>query len=635
MLQVLRAKYRHSLGRMLILFLSLVLASGFLSIGTQLYIQSVESMKAIDENTTTIAMPVIKTDSMTSDKELELSIGISSFRMERACASSAVKAYHPGTTVAARIRGYAPVVPTNEQYFLYDQQKFIFLLYRSSLSVFRVRVDSVEQRICSLPESRAIIDYETQKINGMVDNFVEMQEYRLNATVLETVIANVSIPTPTSAVITVMWQSRDGKDLLEPGKEYYIIDRHVPMLSRRKVLDKYSYRNPSTQTSLYVTPLYPFDRIQATSWPQGYYVHEEKDGVIMGATMVPVGWDEHPSVFEVDDPRAEEFLAWAKLNSEMINVTGISTVKGLPAFAWDDATIVEGRDITLKDSREGANVCLVSSFFARHHGLAIGDTLSMDMYHTEWEKISHIDCEGVYTGPMEPTQQQDYEIVGIYQAPEWVWSAYTFSPNTIFVPEGSIHMEGKTGLRYATSLILHNGSNEQFLKDVQDMGMDSGYFAIDDGGYMEFKESLELMQKDSRMVMIVCLLLYLVVTASALYMMVQHLRQDALLMQKLGASERYAARYMLLCILPIVVLSSVTAYGLSCTVYAPVIEKLEVWYTLVRPAYSSLTDSSTGMLTSTMGRYPSAIGMAAAWGLGSIMTAMFTALAKERTAKKE
>ena len=59
MLRVLLSKYRHSTGRFLVLLLILVLASTFLDTSVQLFIQSIQSARIIEENTTTLAIEQI------------------------------------------------------------------------------------------------------------------------------------------------------------------------------------------------------------------------------------------------------------------------------------------------------------------------------------------------------------------------------------------------------------------------------------------------------------------------------------------------------------------------------------------------------------------------------------------------
>ena len=55
MFRVLYSKFRHSLGRICLLLLTLLLALLFFNIAFQLYLQTGESIRKIEEKTTTIA----------------------------------------------------------------------------------------------------------------------------------------------------------------------------------------------------------------------------------------------------------------------------------------------------------------------------------------------------------------------------------------------------------------------------------------------------------------------------------------------------------------------------------------------------------------------------------------------------
>ena len=78
---------------------------------------------------------------------------------------------------------------------------------------------------------------------------------------------------------------------------------------------------------------------------------------------------------------------------------------------------------------------------------------------------------------------------------------------------------------------------------------------------MQFMASLKTMQKDAGIVMAVCFLLFLVVTFASLSLMVQHLKKDVDIMLRIGADRKYTTRYMLLCVLPVILLAAVSAYS--------------------------------------------------------------------------
>lgn len=623
MIHVLWSKLKHSPGRFLLLFSALLLAMLFLSLGMQLYRQSVESAAYIEENTTTIALfqnpeKMAWFDSAENIRDAWMTQ--TEKQLMNAASSSAVMHVHKGTTVAARIQDIRPVFPRKEQYSVYGDD-IVFLTERMNLSAFRIRVTEVLSK--SYEENTYGVS--TFEVNGewiKPDKLEYLTSYTVRAKVLENLVLNMGqyAPVPDLFTVTNGYMTDDGKSLLEVGGEYIIICDYNALPPEVSISPKGKiYRQNSVSNSnVWLSPLVLENRRYISS--ANYVYTQVAENHWQGCAKLPASFEAFPFVMETGDPRAEKMLELTRLNSELVDVTGISTVNGLPVFAWEDGYILEGRDINKQDNEQKKPVCLVSQAFAKQHLLSLGDTLSMDMYSAPW----HEDDGGNqtrlnYTGDVTPLAEAEYEIVGIYQAPEWVYSRYTFSPNTIFVPESTIPIEGQTGLKYATSLILKNGSNEQFWEDVKAMGFPEGSFTVYDGGYTEFMDSLLLMQKDARLVMSVCILLFAVVAFSGLYMMTQYLKTDTSTMMKVGASRVYTVRYMLGCTVPVILLSAAVAYLVSFSVYAPLMEKLETWYALVRPAFSNLTGSSTGMLTGTSGA-PSAMGVLCGFGMACLMT---------------
>ena len=126
-------------------------------------------------------------------------------------------------------------------------------------------------------------------------------------------------------------------------------------------------------------------------------------------------------------------------------------------------------------------------------------------------------------------------------------------------------------------------------------------------------------------------LMYIVLVISSLGMIVQHLRTDAVTMMKIGAARIYTTSYMLGCVLPIIFLSALIAYGVSCIAYRPVITTLENWYMLRRPAFSTLIEGSAGMLTGTVSAYPSPWSAGATFLIAAVTALVQTCMRRERS----
>lgn len=248
---------------------------------------------------------------------------------------------------------------------------------------------------------------------------------------------------------------------------------------------------------------------------------------------------------------AEEFLnseegaLWREMlgNLEVSNhafpIAGVQNMSWVTAFARDKAEIVQGRDFTQEELESGAKVCIISSVVAQDNGLAVGDTISPQFYdydpHSPYQKFVEDDYNVTQPGayfysdytPIAATEV--YTIVGIYEQ-DVVWQApyadayylgeedqlYTFSPNTIFVPETSVPSDmayGTQGFFY--TLILENGAVE----DVKYLEATAGYsgllsyydqgYAYASAGLFDYEAAAKLAFRTGIVVYAVVMLLFL------------------------------------------------------------------------------------------------------------------------------
>ena len=222
---------------------------------------------------------------------------------------------------------------------------------------------------------------------------------------------------------------------------------------------------------------------------------------------------------------AEEFLAseegklWREtlgnieVNNHAFPIAGIQDLSWITAFARNKAELVQGREFSQEELDSGAKVCIISSVLAQDNGLSVGDTISPQFYnydpHSPYQKFVEDDYNVTQPGayfysshtPIVTTET--YTIVGIYEQ-DVVWQApfasatgvgeedqlYTFSPNTIFVPETSVSSDmayGTQGFFYA--LILENGA----MDDVKILESQAGYSSLlsyYDQGYADMSKGL-------------------------------------------------------------------------------------------------------------------------------------------------
>ena len=588
MLRILLSKYRHSAGRMLVLLLILILATTFLDTSVQLFIQSIQSAKIIEENTTTLAIEQIVYEMQEVDGvEQVVPVIYGNEVMKKAKKSTCVIDENETNTVFARGEGLTSVYPSLDAHEL----DALSQLGAESTAVFHVLND-------------------TETV--LYEDLFGIVMYTLPMKVIQPLAIHPGADIPEHLNVRGVCNYVGEPIPFEQGKEYAVIGRYEGI---------YMFAVPSAITG-----------------EIGYYALND-DYVLfdIGVGGMQTGIQQFAdceAIMEADDPRVENLVALARQNYNMFMVTGIDRIDAIPLFAMNEAYIEEGRTYTDEEIASGAPVCLVSTAFAEQNGLRLGDTLSLELFkHTfrfntmnggRFYQVNNI------VGIPPPLQTKAFTIIGIYQTREWGLNKFCFPPATVFVPLNSLTFQGKKGADYADALILQNGSNQQFLQEVADAGIRNGVYMVYDGGYVQFMESLKNMQKDTAIVMLVCFLLFTVMALASLSMMVQHLKKDAAIMLRIGADRKYTIRYMLLCILPVILLAAISSYIIGCVIHVPLMAVIEKWYAMVRPKYSNLTADAQGMLTRNMEAWPLPIGTGAAGLLSCLMTCLLMFSGRER-----
>lgn len=146
----------------------------------------------------------------------------------------------------------------------------------------------------------------------------------------------------------------------------------------------------------------------------------------------------------------DTIIPWTKLNQDSAAVVLTDDLNSIYNFNAGIASIMDGRAFTQEEYENGGSVCLVSSGFAMYNGLSVGDTVSLDYYHTKVVE-GYLYTDGILRSDVDSVFQREtlcpedrigvekeYTIVGIYSAPEFSAGQYNFSADTIFVPKASV-----------------------------------------------------------------------------------------------------------------------------------------------------------------------------------------------------
>lgn len=222
-----------------------------------------------------------------------------------------------------------------------------------------------------------------------------------------------------------------------------------------------------------------------------------------------------PTITKLDGT-AENYLnseagtLWQKVLDEMeisnhgFPVLAVDKLGYQVAFARGESRIVEGRDFTESERMEGTNVCIISESVATQNGLSICDTIKLQTY--AYDPNIEVQGSDLMTGTRFPSaaiysralgftsEMETYTIVGIYrQSNAWQnrEDSYGFTPNTIFVPKGSISGDVRTGTQgIFYTLVLGNGKMKEFQTLQEEAGYPNLFICLDQG-YTEIVAGLD------------------------------------------------------------------------------------------------------------------------------------------------
>lgn len=227
------------------------------------------------------------------------------------------------------------------------------------------------------------------------------------------------------------------------------------------------------------------------------------------------GYDEVTEGF-YDTPRGQRWLELAKamdMLEHTIPVIPTDSTELLMSFYNGNSTIVDGRDISEDEYRNGERVCLISQEFAKMHGYAIGDTMPLPLYYADYCDSASRDFppDGLAVGNpnhmlnaegkcYEVFENQKYTIVGIYNEINKASSSngYDMAGYGVVIPGASVtNSDANNILDYGpmkgfnTVFQIPNGSIEKYEKEWGKLGIEGLKLTFYDRGYTQIKAGLD------------------------------------------------------------------------------------------------------------------------------------------------
>lgn len=170
----------------------------------------------------------------------------------------------------------------------------------------------------------------------------------------------------------------------------------------------------------------------------------------------------------ITSDRWQEIITLYDKTLHSFPVIGTEYLESMYCFLKNEASIVNGRTFTQAEYDTGEKVCIISESVATNAGIEVGNTVTFNQFHVPTDYGSGNDSldhgiDGTLNNPAigyEPvpygfeTENETFTVVGIYRLEnEWENSAYSITPNTIFVPQKAQIPGGFGGASYEHEVV--------------------------------------------------------------------------------------------------------------------------------------------------------------------------------------
>lgn len=277
------------------------------------------------------------------------------------------------------------------------------------------------------------------------------------------------------------------------------------------------------------------DRKMKEGYPICAKLEDEEDAAAYLASSMGTDWQEN--IMEI-----------CNITSQSVPIMTTNKVESLLLFNSYDASIIEGRSFTTDEYKNGSKVCIIGADYAGENGLEPGDTISLSFYNSGYISQSSEADPSItqyfiepYSNSAKIRDPDEYLVIGVYQSPGFIFNSYAFSPNTIFVPAASVTPPDTPAgymsrdLDILTSLVLHNGTIDQFEAEMADNGYGGCFLYFDQGFSETGGAGTEVMEQNAGRLLVFSVILFLAAGILFAFLYVKWSARSAMIMRLNGA----------------------------------------------------------------------------------------------------
>ena len=266
----------------------------------------------------------------------------------------------------------------------------------------------------------------------------------------------------------------------------------------------------------------------------------------------------------------DEIIPMTQENYHMMKLILSDNVSSMYWFNTGAASILEGRMPTEEEYREGRDVCVISTDYAKMNDLTLGDTLSMELYRPKVNYYRTIQPEGELTDSSKfqidscmpensLEMQKEYTVVGIYTAPTHAENCYAFNPDVIFAPKASVPgatemEEDGTYIPLLNSAMIPNGSSQQLLEFLEAKGYKDSVLLLDQG-YTEASDAVDALMANALRLFAAGAAVLVVTAGLFLFLCLHKMRPTVVSLRRMGVRGTECWRQIQLAMAPVMTAS--------------------------------------------------------------------------------
>ncbi|MBE6946377.1 MAG: ABC transporter permease [Ruminococcaceae bacterium] len=301
------------------------------------------------------------------------------------------------------------------------------------------------------------------------------------------------------------------------------------------------------------------------------------------------------------NPHWQQWITETQQVQHAFPVLGTECLETMQCFLTNAATVTEGRTFTREEYDTGAKVLMLSEELAQTGDIHAGDTITLNQFLCdtgEWSNRSLSWCGIPQENLNEPDvgffplkngmeAEETFTVVGIYRLERaWEDTAYSITPNTIFMPQktqlpggygGCDELEYLTFMTYALdgnnqviyedgkpkevemylpdphyrgshgiflSVKIKNGQLENFRKELEEAGLTSLNFVTLDTGYDGAVLAVHEAQAQSEKLFGILALSWVVLLMLYLLLFQSRQQKNLGIMRSLGATGKQTRGYL-------------------------------------------------------------------------------------------